>query len=328
MSKLTRRPPRDLKDQLELPGFFKPTGLVLPEKTTYEEWHHVGRFLRAVEGRVMWWLGDWLNFGERKYGEKYTAALEATGFEYQTVRNAKWVAGRFELSRRRDNLSWSVHAEVAALEPQEQEMILGQAAADELTRRDVRILARQAQAQRRLRTAAEFPTGKYRVIYADPPWQYGNEQPAYHTEQANYYPVMAPAEIAALPVATVAESDAVLFLWATSPILPEALEVAEAWSFEYKTAFVWDKIKHNMGHYNSVRHEFLLLCIRGSCPPDAPTLFDSVVTIERSAVHSEKPERFREIIDTIYPIGPRIELFSRKAATGWARWGNEPADLS
>lgn len=174
----------------------------------------------------------------------------------------------------------------------------------------------------RVRKTAALPGKKYRVIYADPPWSYGNTQPDYHTEQRDHYPVMTLAEICALPVRDLAEENAVLFLWVTSPILEESFAVIRAWGFQYKTSFVWDKVKHNMGHYNSVRHEFLLVCVRGSCQPDVAKLFDSVQTIERTR-HSEKPEAFREIIDTIYSHGRRVELFARKASKNWDRWGNE-----
>jgi len=87
---------------------------------------------------------------------------------------------------------------------------------------------------------------------------------------------------------------------------------------------VWDKIKHNMGHYNSVRHEFLLICTRGSCTPDVVKLYDSVQAIERTE-HSKKPEEFRAIIDTLYTHGNKIELFARQPADGWEVWGNVPA---
>lgn len=169
---------------------------------------------------------------------------------------------------------------------------------------------------------AALPTSKYRVIYADPPWKYGNTQPDYHTEQADHYRLMELAEICQLPVADLAEDNAVLFMWTTSPILEDSFAVVRSWGFRYKSSFVWDKIRHNMGHYNSVRHEFLLVCTRGSCQPDEPKLFDSVQSIERTT-HSRKPEEFRAIIDTIYPRGRRIELFARTAAQGWDVWGNE-----
>jgi N6-adenosine-specific RNA methylase IME4 len=166
------------------------------------------------------------------------------------------------------------------------------------------------------------PTGKYRVLYADPPWEYGNTQPDYHPEQRDHYRTMTMKELCEMPVADLAEDNAVLFLWVTSPILREAFDLIEAWGFGYKTSFVWDKIKHNMGHYNSVRHEFLLVCVRGSCQPDVRKLFDSVVTEERTE-HSAKPESFRQIIDTIYPKGRRIELFARKRVEGWDVYGNQ-----
>ena len=126
-----------------------------------------------------------------------------------------------------------------------------------------------------------------------------------------------------MPIYDITESDAVLFLWVTSPLLFECASVINAWGFDYKASFVWDKIKHNMGHYNSVRHEFLLVCARGSCTPDVVKLFDSVQTIERSDKHSEKPEEFRSIIDTLYPHGKRLELFARAKHEGWEVYGNQ-----
>jgi site-specific DNA-methyltransferase (adenine-specific) len=163
---------------------------------------------------------------------------------------------------------------------------------------------------------------KYRIVYADPPWKYGNAMPEYVTEPQDYYLLMDTADICAMPVKDICEKDAVLFLWSTSPHLPEALQVVKAWGFEYKTTFIWDKIKHNMGHYNSVRHEILLVCTRGACTPDVKKLFDSVVSIERGE-HSKKPEYFREIIETLYTYGNKIELFAREAPEGWDVFGNQ-----
>lgn len=107
------------------------------------------------------------------------------------------------------------------------------------------------------------------------------------------------------------EKDAVLFLWVTSPLLEASFEVIKAYGFKYKSSFIWGKIKHNMGHYNSVRYELLLIATKGRCTPQVRKLFDSVVSVERT-VHSQKPNEFRTIIDTIYPNGNRLELFARK----------------
>jgi N6-adenosine-specific RNA methylase IME4 len=166
---------------------------------------------------------------------------------------------------------------------------------------------------------------KYRVIYADPPWQYDLEQTSPNLGGAiKHYNSMSIEELCALPIKDIAEKDAVLFLWITSPKLNLFLQLMEAWGFEYKTSFVWDKVKHNMGHYNSVRHEFLLIGGRGKSTPDLKHLYDSVITIERSDKHSEKPVEFLNIIDNLYQHGNRIELFARQAKKdNWYFWGNE-----
>ena len=176
----------------------------------------------------------------------------------------------------------------------------------------------------------ELPRGRYRVIYADPPWWYGTPQHGKNeqvTTLGTHYPSMKTGAICDLPVGDMAADNAVLFLWATSPLLFEAKAVIDAWGFTYKASIVWDKVLHNVGHYVSVRHEFLLICTRGSCLPDSDKLHDSVVSIERTA-HSAKPEQFRDIIDEMYtPVkGDRLELFARAATPKhWASWGNQDA---
>ena len=164
---------------------------------------------------------------------------------------------------------------------------------------------------------------KYRIIYADPPWSYHDARSGQGTTGAtDHYPVMSLKDICALPIAGITEEHAVLFLWVTSPLLETCFAVIRAWGFTYKACFVWDKIKHNMGHYNSVRHEFLLLCTKGSCVPDNSKLYDSVQAVERGG-HSKKPEAFRRIIDALYGRGNRIELFARHECAEWDAWGYE-----
>ena len=164
---------------------------------------------------------------------------------------------------------------------------------------------------------------KYQIIYADPAWSYGDKQNTKTLGGAiKHYGTMSTKDICALPIKEITEDNAVLFLWVTSPLLPDSLDVIKAWGFKYKTSFVWDKIKHNMGHYNSVRHELLLVATKGSCTPQVRKLFDSVVSEERTE-HSKKPEFFREVIDTIYPSGKRIELFARRPVEGWETYGNQ-----
>lgn len=183
--------------------------------------------------------------------------------------------------------------------------------------------------------APPLPDGIFRVIYADPPWLYTAEQHGKGSDQyskigqdtvlATHYPSMPTEAICALPVKDIAADDAVLFIWTTSPKLFETADVIKAWGFTYKASIVWDKVKHNVGHYVSVRHEFLLIATRGKCLPDSRTLHDSVISIERTE-HSVKPAYFRELIDEMYtPQGnDRIELFARgDLPDGWQGWGNE-----
>lgn len=179
--------------------------------------------------------------------------------------------------------------------------------------------------RRQARETPPLPTDKYRIVYADPPWYYDQSVVGYGHADA-HYPTMQTEDICALgeQIRGIVTDDAVLFLWSTAPKLADALLVADSWGFRYSGAmFVWDKVRHNYGHYNSVRHELLLICVRGSCTPDVPTLFDSVQTIERSEEHSQKPDEFRTIIDTLYTDGRRIDLFARSRAPGWDVWGNE-----
>jgi N6-adenosine-specific RNA methylase IME4 len=168
-------------------------------------------------------------------------------------------------------------------------------------------------------------TEKFRIIYADPAWSYNDKQETPMLGGASkHYNTMSVSEISNLPVKNISEKDAVLFLWVTSPLLEDAFEVIKSWGFKYKTSFIWDKVKHNMGHYNSVRHELLLIATKGSCVPDNKKLYDSVQSIERNDNHSEKPIEFLNIIDDLYLYGNKLEMFCRKIKKqNWYGWGNE-----
>lgn len=173
--------------------------------------------------------------------------------------------------------------------------------------------------------------GTYRIIYADPPWKYvGLNQADEHGHAERHYDCLDDDQLNKYKVGgkrlvrDMTDKNAVLFLWVTSPLLERCFAIIEAWGFEYKSSFVWDKVKHNMGHYNSVRHELLLIATKGACKPDVPKLVDSVQSIERSNKHSEKPEEFRKIIENLYDHGRKLELFRRGATPeGWDIEGNE-----
>jgi hypothetical protein len=114
------------------------SGLRLSRGMTFDAWVGVGRQLARMSRASAWWLGDWLIFGERAYGERYKTALELTDLDYQTLRNYAWVARSFPMSRRRDSLSFQHHAEVASLAEPEQDLWLMRAERQEWTRNELR----------------------------------------------------------------------------------------------------------------------------------------------------------------------------------------------
>jgi len=133
--------PLDTKGAISLPGVpgkTKTTGLILRAGLSFKEWRQVGCRLRDIHHSSQWWLGDWCNYGERRFGEKYSQALEATAYDYQTLRDFAYVAGRIELSRRRDNLSFSHHREVAPLAAADQKRWLDRADAEDWNRDELR----------------------------------------------------------------------------------------------------------------------------------------------------------------------------------------------
>jgi hypothetical protein len=103
------------------------------DRLPFDEWVDQGRRLGMMGRTAGWWVGDWLLFGNLAYGERYARAARITGYDVQTLMNMVYVASRFETSRRRETLSWSHHAELAALAPDEQDRWLDQAEADRLS---------------------------------------------------------------------------------------------------------------------------------------------------------------------------------------------------
>jgi N6-adenosine-specific RNA methylase IME4 len=172
---------------------------------------------------------------------------------------------------------------------------------------------------------------RYGVIYADPAWNYEAYSSISGLARAPqaHYPTMTTEAIAALPVP--AAPNCVLFLWARTAHLPDALEVMRAWGFEYRTHVIWKKDKVGLGYWFRTSHELLLIGVRGDkVPAPAPSArpLGSVFEAPRGR-HSEKPEVFAEMIERFFPNTPKLEMFARppnkggKARPGWDVWGNE-----
>jgi N6-adenosine-specific RNA methylase IME4 len=175
-------------------------------------------------------------------------------------------------------------------------------------------------------TAARIET-KYPVIYADPPWQFGVRSEVTGREKSaeNHYPTMPTDDICGLfeQLGDPAKRDAVLFLWGTNPMLPDALRVLEAWGFRYVHHWIWDKEVAGTGYWGRDRHELLLIGKRGDPVAPLPGTQPETVYRERKGRHSAKPDWFAEQIERLYPDMPRLELFCRSPRPGWQAWGYE-----
>ena len=119
-------------------GEFSPVGIRLPEGLSFEDWKLVGERLVRYESATQWALGDWLFYGEWQFGRQYEEALELTGLGYQYLADLKYVAGRFDFSRRHESLSLEHHRAVASLPPAEADKWLKQAEAGSWTRARLR----------------------------------------------------------------------------------------------------------------------------------------------------------------------------------------------
>lgn len=315
-----------------MPGRVTVTGLELPDGLSFGDWSSIGSTLKSVEHSVMWWIGDWARYGKR-YGEKYDSAIKATGYDYGTIANAKSVAARIEFSRRRENLSWSHHQEVASLGPDEADGLLDKAETDGWSQRELRRQVSQIKAARGINAAEPGDDTctvadlfrlaqqgkKYGTIYADPPWQYDNQ--ATRACTGKHYDGMSVDELCALPIPMLAADDAHLHLWTTNGFLFECPKIFAAWGFEFRSSFIWVKPKIGIGNYWRNSHEFLLTAVRGDAKRFNDHSIPSWLECDRGP-HSEKPEQARRFIERASP-GPYLELFGRHAVNGWAVWGNQ-----
>jgi len=118
-------------------------------------------------------------------------------------------------------------------------------------------------------------------------------------------------------------------MWTTNPHLSQAVELGQAWRFEYKTvAFIWDKMNHNPGQYTLSNCELCLVFKRGRIPrPRGARNVQQLVRSPRKS-HSEKPIEVIQAIEKMFPAQERIELFARRKTKGWSAWGLDVLNLS
>ncbi len=181
--------------------------------------------------------------------------------------------------------------------------------------------------------------GKFNIIYADPPWRFKNWSMTELAKRGEKwarrngrspYDVMNHADICNLDIGSLTARHSILLMWATYPKLDEALEVVKAWGFTYKTvAFTW--VKQNpggvgfvlgLGYHTRGNPEICLLATKGKGLRRVDKSVPNLLIAPRRE-HSRKPDEARHRIERLYGDVPRVELFARQRADGWAAWGNE-----
>ena len=163
---------------------------------------------------------------------------------------------------------------------------------------------------------------KYKLVYADPPWQYDNKTTGRNniSGAASKYDTMPIEDICSYPLPELAIKSA-LFLWCTTPLMPYGFKVMEAWGFKYKTAIYWRKImSQGMGNYFRGQVEVLLVGTRGKLTPFHCQKANFLQT--KVGKHSQKPREIYGLLESL-DLNPKIELFARERRQGWDAWGNE-----
>lgn len=176
---------------------------------------------------------------------------------------------------------------------------------------------------------------KYKTIYADPPWQFQNRtgKMAPEHKRLNRYPTMKLEDIMRLPIQNVADEKCHLYLWVPNALLPEGLQVMDAWGFEYKTNLIWEKTRKDgapdgrgVGFYFRNVTEILLFGIKGEKNRTLDPGRSQVNLIRAmKREHSRKPDEFVNLIEKC-SNAPYLEVFARGDRDNWDMWGNQATD--
>lgn len=175
---------------------------------------------------------------------------------------------------------------------------------------------------------------RFDVILADPPWAFKTYKPGSVKAPERHYGTMNLRAIQALPVRDLAAPHCALVMWATAPMLPQAIETMAAWGFRYVTAGAWaklsrsgEKIAFGTGYVLRSAAEFYLIGALGQPRVECRAVRNLIVAPARQ--HSRKPDDLHRDLDRLWPAPRRrLELFAREARPGWTVWGNQTARFS
>lgn len=247
----------------------------------------------------------------------------------RSIKRARKVldTGTQELADAVDNgqIAVSVAAKIAELEPDQQAQVIADPRPEQAIKKVMRAEREENLAERTIIQSIGKGSQLYGVIYADPPWKFETHSDNGMDRSAdNHYPTMSMAQLYSLNIP--AADDCVMFLWATVPMLPEAIDLMDEWGFIYKSHIMWVKDRIGTGYWTRNKHELLLIGTRGNVPAPAMGMQPPSVIELPLGRHSEKPSFFADMISTMYPTTPKLEMFARVGRVGWDVIGNEAPD--
>jgi N6-adenosine-specific RNA methylase IME4 len=184
-------------------------------------------------------------------------------------------------------------------------------------KQEIKKLKKEAVAEKIKREPSPLPTGPFRVITIDPPWQYSRADDLTHRAR-NPYPDMTLDEIKALPVSDLAHTDCILWLWTTNAFIWDARDCLDAWGFEKKTILTWVKDRMGTGDWLRGRSEHCLMAVRGK--PLVTLTNQTTVITGPLREHSRKPDEFYTLVESLCP-GTKLEMFQQAPRENWQGWG-------
>jgi N6-adenosine-specific RNA methylase IME4 len=172
---------------------------------------------------------------------------------------------------------------------------------------------------------------RFKTILADPPWRFINRtgKMAPEHRRLNRYETLTTREICNIPVGVACQEPAHLYLWVPNALLPDGLQVLQAWGFTYKSNLIWHKVRKDggpdgrgVGFYFRNTTEMILFGVRGSMRTLAPGRRQVNIIRSMKQEHSRKPDELYKIIEECSP-GPYLELFARGTRPNWLSFGNQ-----
>ncbi len=252
----------------------------------------------------------------RRTGNQYTA--ESASVRNQTEAEPPTVAAPKAVGISRDTYQKAKVVAAKAPEPVKAKLRAGETTIN----KEYKAITQRERHEQQVAAVESWtgPSGKYRVIVADPPWAYESRVADPTHRAANPYPSMSAQDIAAMPVADHALDDCLLWLWTTNAFMVQAHDIAKAWGFEVRTILTWAKDRMGTGDWLRGQTEHCLLAVKGK---PVVTLTNQTTLLHGPLrEHSRKPDEFYALVERLCP-GTKLELFSRTKRPGWTCAGAE-----